>query len=471
MMDQYHYERELSLSGVTLESCKENIAGNTIEADMNKGMLALFAQIRSQQSAVDTMRGMVGKAEKCQYLGVPRFGYSHEGDEITLDPVWAPVARRIHTDYLAGVSIEYLARELRDMGATTTRGTEPDYEFVLGILKSTAYAGVYQWGRKRDDRGRVVTDENGDPVPLVYKEGGMPAIVDMDTKMACLRRIGQRKRYAAKADYILVGKLANAETGAPMHGETARGRSGRQYFYYVDKSGGKRVSVRKDAIEAALAEAVRSLLSDKAVVARLVARAASFKREADKSADMALRAARDDLAALERKRANVIDAIAEVTGAVVHRHHHLLDGRDFSVVICDILHTGFSAFPGNLPLFHVRCAPLAPVPRGAGPAFLFLVSRACGGSCRAAHSLSRRTSSSASSHAAFWMRLISSGARPPTLLPSISPTRQQSALALVKKISSASIISSSVNGSSITGMPISRHWAMRCARVMPGRIR
>ena len=64
MMDQYHYERELSLSGVTLESCKENIAGNTIEADMNKGMLALFAQIRSQQSAVDTMRGMVGKAEK-----------------------------------------------------------------------------------------------------------------------------------------------------------------------------------------------------------------------------------------------------------------------------------------------------------------------------------------------------------------------------------------------------------------------
>ncbi len=311
MMDQYHYERELSLSGVTLESCKENIAGNTIEADMNKGMLALFAQIRSQQSAVDTMRGMVGKAEKCQYLGVPRFGYSHEGDEITLDPVWAPVARRIHTDYLAGVSIEYLARELRDMGATTTRGTEPDYEFVLGILKSTAYAGVYQWGRKRDDRGRVVTDENGDPVPLVYKEGGMPAIVDMDTKMACLRRIGQRKRYAAKADYILVGKLSNAETGAPMHGETARGRSGRQYFYYVDKSGGKRVSVRKDAIEAALAEAVRSLLSDKAVTARLVARAASFKREADKSADMALRAARDDLAALERKRANVIDAIAD----------------------------------------------------------------------------------------------------------------------------------------------------------------
>ena len=172
MMDQYHYEREMRQSGVVLESCKENIAGNTMEADMNKGMLALFAQIRSQQSTVDTMRGMLGKAEKCQYLGIPRFGYSHEGDVITLDPVWAPVAKRLHADYLAGVSIEQLAAQLDAMGATTSRGTRPDYEFVLGILHNMAYAGVYIWGRKRDERGRVVTDAEGNPVPLVYKEGG-----------------------------------------------------------------------------------------------------------------------------------------------------------------------------------------------------------------------------------------------------------------------------------------------------------
>ena len=48
--------------------------------------------------------------------------------------------------------------------------------------------------------------------------------------------------------------------------------------------------------------------------------------------------------------------------------------------------------------------------------------------------------------------------------------RQVSALELEKKISSASIISSSVNGSSTTGIPFCRQMFKMCARVMPGRI-
>lgn len=103
MMDQFHYEREMKLHNVTLESCQENISGNTIEADINKSVLALAAQLRSHQIGVDTMRGLLGKAEQCQYLGVWRFGYSHDGDTITLDPATAPLAEKVHYDYLAGV--------------------------------------------------------------------------------------------------------------------------------------------------------------------------------------------------------------------------------------------------------------------------------------------------------------------------------------------------------------------------------
>ena len=40
----------------------------------------------------------------------------------------------------------------------------------------------------------------------------------------------------------------------------------------------------------------------------------------------------------------VINAVAEIAGAVVHGHHHLLDGRGLSVVICDVLHACKSAF-------------------------------------------------------------------------------------------------------------------------------
>ena len=109
MTDQYYYEHILQKAGVAIESTQERISGNGIEATNNKALTALFAQLRSQQSAVDTVRGMLGKARQCQYLGVPMFGYSHDGDRITLNPAEAPLVAKAHEDYLAGKSIKAIA--------------------------------------------------------------------------------------------------------------------------------------------------------------------------------------------------------------------------------------------------------------------------------------------------------------------------------------------------------------------------
>ena len=59
----------------------------------------------------------------------------------------------------------------------------------------------------------------------------------------------------------------------------------------------------------------------------------------------------------------------------------------------------------------------------------------------------------------------------PTGFPSISLTRQVTALELEKKTSSAAISSSTVNGASTTGMPCSPQISRMCLRAMPGRIR
>ena len=57
--EQYYYEHVLRKNGgVTFESVKENIAGTSIEATSTKALNALFAEVRSRQSAEDTMRGM-----------------------------------------------------------------------------------------------------------------------------------------------------------------------------------------------------------------------------------------------------------------------------------------------------------------------------------------------------------------------------------------------------------------------------
>ena len=311
MMDQFHYEREMKLHNVTLESCKENISGGTIEADMNKGMLAIFAQIRSQQSAVDTMRGLLGKAEQCQYLGIWRLGYSHEGDTITIDPLTAPIVKRMHDDYLAGMPVNEIIAYLKELGIKTYAGNDPGYQFVTGILKNMAYAGVYMWGQKKDDRGNVIKDAQGKPVPLVYVEGGMPAIVSMETKLACIERLKYRKHSKTKANYMLSGKLFCKAADKQMHGESGKSRLGVEYFYYVAKAAnGKRHSIAKDTIEDTVANGIRSMLEDKELCAKLAARHVEYLAEVEDNAP-AIEAAENEVKALEKQRENIINAIAQ----------------------------------------------------------------------------------------------------------------------------------------------------------------
>ena len=139
MQDQYYYEKLINDAGVTLESVKENIAGNVIEASMSKGMLAIFAQLRSQQGSEDVMRGMLGKAQKCQYLGYQWLGYTHDGDEIVLDPVTADIARDIHLRYLAGDPIIDIVAWINSQGITNRNGGPVGKTYVTGILKNRVY--------------------------------------------------------------------------------------------------------------------------------------------------------------------------------------------------------------------------------------------------------------------------------------------------------------------------------------------
>lgn len=310
MKDQYYYEHIMEENGVWLESVMEKIADGNIESDMNKGMLAIFAQIRSQQSAEDTMRGMLGKAKRGQYLGYKKFGYDHEGDVITLHERNAPIACRMHEDYLAGTPINDIIEWLISLNVKTVRGNDPGYQFVTGILKDLAYAGVYTWGKKKDKRGRVMKDENGVAIPLVCIEGGMPAIVSMETKLRVLDRLGHYKHSAARIDYLFSGKIYRGETGDTMHGETGRSKSGEVYLYYVSKKGrGKRFSVRKEAVEKAVAAAIRMMLRDEALCHHLAARHVQFQKQHMNT--KTIEAVETELKGYEKQQANLLNAVAD----------------------------------------------------------------------------------------------------------------------------------------------------------------
>lgn len=310
--EQYYYEHVLRMtSGVTFESTKENIAGTSIEATSNKALNALFAELRSRQGAEDTIRGMLGKARRCEYLGYPLYGYSHEGDKITLDPEKAPIAKRIHVDFLAGVAPKQILDWLLSVGVKTARGKDPGYGFVVGMLKNLRYAGVYIWGVEKDEDGNDVLDDLGRPVPLVYVEGGMPAIVSMSQKLACIEKLGFRRRLKTNADYLLSGKLICSKCKEPMHGETATGGSGIEYWRYSCR--GKRKaclgSFGKENVERSVVSGVRDMLRDAVLVDYLIDRHIQFRDE--RRSKTTIEAVRKEIRAVRRQRDNLLSAVAE----------------------------------------------------------------------------------------------------------------------------------------------------------------
>jgi len=311
MLDQFYNEKILSDYGVQLESVKENIAGNGIEASMSKGMHAIFAQIRSQQSAEDTMRGMIGKARKCQYLGYKWLGYSHDGDTITLDPATIDVARGIHDMYLSGSSVRDIVAWVNSQGVKNRNGDPVGYQFVTGILKSWVYAGVYTWGRQKDEQGRPIIGADGLPVPLVRVENGIPAIVSVATKERCLERLGYRKHANARIDYLLSGKLFCSKCGHKMHGEVCRNSQGVDCFRYVCK--GKRRACHgafwKDDLETLVAQHVREVLDSPTVAEKI---AETFERyRSSKKPSASIEAAKLDVKNIVKQRENLIQAVED----------------------------------------------------------------------------------------------------------------------------------------------------------------
>lgn len=311
MQDHFYYEHILNDCGVTIDSVRENIAGTSIEATGNKALSALVAEMQSRKGAEDAMRGMLGKARRCEYLGDSTFGLSHEGNVITLHPTEAPIAAKAHFDLLAGVSIGGIVEWMISEGVKTTRGKDANYNFVYHMLKSMKYAGVYIWGHQKDEYGNKVLDEYGNPVPLVYIEGGIPAIVSMETKLACLKRLTYRKRYKTKANYSLSGKMYCSKCGEPMHGETAHSHSGEEYFYYMcrKKRSACLGTFPKDAVEEAVITSVRRLLKDADTCERLADKFIDFKRK--KKSNASIDAVKKELKGIAKQRENILKAVAE----------------------------------------------------------------------------------------------------------------------------------------------------------------
>lgn len=216
--DSATYKARLSRAGVKVISATEAITDSP-EGIILESVLEGMAEFYSAELAQKVRRGMAETALKGNSCGgrIP-YGYRVENKKLVSDPETAPVAAEIFRRYADGEALPSIAADLNARGYRTTTGAEWSKRSFHRLIQNRRYLGVYTY--------------NGKETP-----NAMPALIDADT----FRRAQDRAKAASKGvescraivPYLLVGKAFCGDCGAPLIGDSGRGRGGRQYRYYT----------------------------------------------------------------------------------------------------------------------------------------------------------------------------------------------------------------------------------------------
>ena len=213
------YKSMLSRSGVEVISISEPLADGPFGSLIER-IMEWMDEYYSIRLSGEVKRGMEEKVARGEAPGSPPFGYRVEGKRYVPDPEQAEHVRRVFRDYLAGVGILTLARQLAAEGVRTKFGNAPDNRFVEYMLHNPAYIGKLRYSH--DGRGMYertsVPNENaylvdGQHEPIVEKElwDAVQAKLEQGEKG---RRKWQRKDQPV--DFMLKGIVRCSSCGSTL---------------------------------------------------------------------------------------------------------------------------------------------------------------------------------------------------------------------------------------------------------------
>lgn len=218
--DSAMYKHKLKQYGVKVISVMENV-GEGDESILLEALLEASAEYYSLDLKKKIRRGMRESILKGQYVGgVIPYGYFVDPStrKLCIVEQEAEHLRHIFAEYARGVSAAKIVDDLTRRGIRSKRGVPFSVHAIARMLKNKKYIGIYT-----HDRQEV--------------EGGCPAIIDEDTFNRVQDMLAIKKRTGggqarAKADYLLSGKVYCGTCGAPMIGDSGKGKNGTVYYYY-----------------------------------------------------------------------------------------------------------------------------------------------------------------------------------------------------------------------------------------------
>ena len=164
----------------------------------------------------EVKRGMLEKVERGGIVTAASFGYVVENNQYVINPETAPIVQKIYSDFLDGVSMIQIARQLNELGIKTTRGGLWENRTVDYVLQNPVYIGKIRWNPKGRTR-RNFDDEN-----IIIVDGTHEPIIDTATydkvqeKREQLRKAHKRYTHEINDVYMLHGLVKCSNCGASL---------------------------------------------------------------------------------------------------------------------------------------------------------------------------------------------------------------------------------------------------------------
>ena len=216
-LDCLLYVRELKELGIPIIFEKEGI--NTLQVS-SELLITLFSGLSQAESESISMNVKIGKRQSLKNGNVPFcyksfLGYKKGADgKPEIVPEEANIITRIYTEYLAGKSLNDIAKSLITDGIYTPTGkTQWTSKVVLSILSNEKYKGdaLLQKTYIVDCISKKMKKNNGE-LPMYYVENNHPAIIErsmFDRVQEEISRRNSKRKVKEKGTKTELGKYSS----------------------------------------------------------------------------------------------------------------------------------------------------------------------------------------------------------------------------------------------------------------------
>lgn len=197
--------RKLRAINVEVRFEKENIHSLSGDGELMLSILASFAQEESRSISNNIKWAIQKRFKEGKHNGRFRiYGYRWVGQELVIEPEEAKNIRLMYANYMKGLSAEYTARQLTQMGVTAMKGGPFKATSVRQILKNITYTGNLLFQKEyTPDPITGKSKYNHGEVPQYFVENHHEAIIPMEEWQAVQAERARRRKLGALANKAL----------------------------------------------------------------------------------------------------------------------------------------------------------------------------------------------------------------------------------------------------------------------------